>query len=370
MIRSATDRDRPGTLSTVTTIKKSEMKGNVKNITLIAHVEALENLHHPNILAVSQVFETNSVFHVVMQAAVGQGLHMLLRRGRLSEPLARDVVKQMVSALAHCHDSGIAHHALGATSVLLGGDLKTPYVRLAGLGATLIQDVDAGETPLLTGSEYMPPELLKKDDRKTDVEVGLPADMWAVGVLTLRMLTGLSFGQDGEKHGDFRMVVNASEIEEVWIGVSGEARRFVKMLLCSDPNRRMTAAGAKCHTWLSEAWVSLPRMGRRNTLGSGKDGPMCGLDVSDALKFARKMTSEAARSRCSKAESGEDWMGFGDDSGKVAGSSGRIGRIMQRKSEPSSESPKCIISVATEIGRRAGFDEDRTSAMCKDFRMM
>lgn len=119
-------------------------------------------------------------------AACGNLEHYVLQHWPLPERQVACIVRQVLTALAHCHRLGIAHRDLNPANVLL---VTPEIVRLADFGlAVSCQDPATGK-PLtcddyLGRESYLAPEVLRHSPY-------LPreADLWSIGCLSYFLLT-------------------------------------------------------------------------------------------------------------------------------------------------------------------------------------
>ncbi len=97
--------------------------------------------------------------------------------------------------------------------------------------------------------DYMAPEVLL--DRHGHDK---PVDMWAIGVITYALLCGrLPFKRDS--YVAFMVVVGEADYSftpaNIWDGVSGMAKDFIRRCLVRDPASRLTAHEALTPSFLS-----------------------------------------------------------------------------------------------------------------------
>jgi serine/threonine protein kinase len=86
-----------------------------------------------------------------------------------------------------------------------------------------------------------------------DEKYGPQVDLWSCGVIAYNLLTGqLPFSVN-----EVLQTFACGEVEVPypsawWASTSKEAIQFTKQLLCSDPQARVSAAGALCSPWLTQ----------------------------------------------------------------------------------------------------------------------
>lgn len=99
-------------------------------------ISIMKKISHPNIIAVKEVFATNSKIFIVMELVEGGELfEMLNRDGKMSEARARYYFNQLVEALLYCHAMNVCHRDLKPENILLdkAGNIKISDFGLASL---------------------------------------------------------------------------------------------------------------------------------------------------------------------------------------------------------------------------------------------
>ncbi|MEX1364476.1 MAG: protein kinase [Nannocystaceae bacterium] len=153
-------------------------------------------VNHPHVVAISDFGETEDghVFFV-MELLEGKDLHDLLEAERvLPWPRTREILLQVTSALHAAHQKDIIHRDIKPSNVFLAdvpsrGD--EDFVKVLDFGIAKLSGTTGKATAKLTSTDelfgtvaYMAPEMAngKNDDPRSDV--------YAVGVMMFRMLTG------------------------------------------------------------------------------------------------------------------------------------------------------------------------------------
>jgi predicted Ser/Thr protein kinase len=148
---------------------------------------ALARLNHPNIVAVYEFGQVNSLPYFIMEFVDGLNLRQLERAGRLSPREALNIVPQICEALQFAHDEGVVHRDIKPENILLD---KRGRVKIADFGIAKIMGQDpeprVAETQGAIGTpHYMAPEQVEKPET-----VDHRADIFSLGVVFYEMLTG------------------------------------------------------------------------------------------------------------------------------------------------------------------------------------
>ncbi len=156
---------------------------------------AASSIRHPNVVEIFDFGKLSSgCFYYVMERLEGEDLsHRLARKGRLTWPRARQLLLQLVRALAAAHEQGIIHRDIKPSNCFVvkstrRNDPETVKLLDFGIVKTL---AESSETAALTAANdvigtpsYMAPEQAMGGtiDGRTDI--------YALGVVMYQLLTG------------------------------------------------------------------------------------------------------------------------------------------------------------------------------------
>jgi serine/threonine protein kinase len=148
---------------------------------------AMAKLEHPHCASVLDVGVHGDRPYVVMDFVSGQNLKDLIAQGPQPIPRATEIVRQVLSGLAHAHELGIIHRDIKPANLVLSqkaglGD----HVKILDFGLARLHDTGQNlTTGLVVGTPaYMAPEQIR--GLKLDHRV----DLYACGVLLFELLTG------------------------------------------------------------------------------------------------------------------------------------------------------------------------------------
>ena len=149
-----------------------------------AEIESLMQLNHPNIIRLYDFFSQDYFFVLVLEYCSSGSLASEVKSVGMQYQRFVIVGRQIVSALNYCHDRKIAHHDIKLENILLDVNGK-PKLADFGLSAKIS---DGGLCTIFKGSlAYAAPELFQKKAYDP-----FKADIWALAVLFVYMLTGSS----------------------------------------------------------------------------------------------------------------------------------------------------------------------------------
>ncbi|MGK0190636.1 MAG: serine/threonine protein kinase [Verrucomicrobiales bacterium] len=150
---------------------------------------AMARMDHSSIVSVFDAGETaDGQLYFVMELVEGTDLESMIRTsGKLAQDNALAIVRDICEALDYAHDHGVIHRDIKPANILIS---RTGEIKVADFGLAKVEET-AGSL-LLTRSniamgtpDYAAPEILNPgtvaDQR---------ADIYAVGVMLYRMLTG------------------------------------------------------------------------------------------------------------------------------------------------------------------------------------
>lgn len=159
---------------------------------------AISRLSSPHTVMVYDFGRWGEVFYLVMELLEGEALDAALQReGPFPADRTTAIVLQMCDSLAEAHRQGIVHRDLKPENVMLLNNAPHPdFVKILDFGLAKVKDVDDPYTihsqkDIFGTPHYMSPEQIRA------AEVDGRSDVYAVGALIFRMLTGEQvFGQE------------------------------------------------------------------------------------------------------------------------------------------------------------------------------
>lgn len=242
----------------VKTIKKTKIQSSPDERRVQREITIAKLLNHNNIITVHDVLEKPNHIWIVMEyAAHGELYELLITNGALPSDVARDIFKQILSAVHHCHSFGVIHRDLKLENILVfdkhrklnytTGEEKTFYtIKLAdfGLANTVEHDDEDHLLRTFCGSLlYAAPEVVHGRPYN-----GPKVDAWALGVVLYALVYGAM---------PFEHTVQSVLLEQISKGdfyrhkKRHDAEDLIERLLCVDPIERGSVVDAIDSEWMN-----------------------------------------------------------------------------------------------------------------------
>ena len=241
-------------------------------------VDILRRADHPNILRLYEFYEDDRHYHLATEyVAGGELLDFIIKSKMLSEAIAANFMRQILSAVAYCHEHNIVHRDLKPENLLLDKESADATVKVIDFGTSAIYDQSKQLTQKYGTAYYIAPEVLRK-------EYNEKCDIWSCGVILYIFLSGRPpFG--GKNDRDILTKVQQGTVPwgPEWNKISEEAKRLIKKMLEYDPKHRYSAAQALQDPWI----ISKTSVGHSdNVIDSTSLDSLKGFRVEQKLQHA------------------------------------------------------------------------------------
>eukprot|EP00903_Cladosiphon_okamuranus_P005417 g5403.t1 len=317
----------------------------------LREVKSLKKLSHPNIVKLKEVIRENDELFFVFEFMEGNLFELMQDRGRtFPEPKIRNIMFQMMQAIAFMHKHGFFHRDIKPENTLIKGDT----VKVADFGLARETRSRPPYTDYVSTRWYRAPEVLMRSTHYNS-----PIDTWACGCIMAELFSmGALFPGTSEADQVYKICsVLGTPTAETWPeglklaaqmqfryppfvptplaqlipSASYEALALLTDLLQFDPYRRPTASQALKYTFFqANATLAAPVPSKSGARGEAEASQNLVRQPSLANAFSGGGASFSKASRLSIG---------GADSGGIGRPGGRSGRA--------SGSGKGLASVGT-----------------------
>lgn len=147
-----------------------------------AEARSMAKLNHANLIGIYDFGEADGMPYIVMEFVAGKSLYYSSYGKAIDQSTAVELIIGICRGLAHAHQAGIIHRDVKPANILLDPNAK-PKIGDFGLAAAADSDEEDG---LVYGTPgYAAPEILSNPKA-----IGVPSDIFAVGVILYELLTG------------------------------------------------------------------------------------------------------------------------------------------------------------------------------------
>ena len=239
-VRLAVHKDT-GQKRAIKTIEKESITKDMKERTkFFNEVDILRRADHPNIIKLYEFYEDEKHYHLVTEYVPGGELFdFIIKSKMLSENIAANFLKQILSAVAYCHEHNIVHRDLKPENLLMDKESVDATVKIIDFGTSAIFEEAKQLTQKYGTAYYIAPEVLRKQYNEK-------CDIWSCGVILYIFLCGRP-PFSGKNDKDILMKVqqgNVTMTGQEWVKVSQEAKSLVTKMLAYDPKLRYSAKQA------------------------------------------------------------------------------------------------------------------------------
>ncbi|CAE7234098.1 CPK2 [Symbiodinium pilosum] len=230
-----------------------------------AELEAMIHLHHPNVVKFYEHFEEESAIFLVTELCDG-GDFSELNHGIDDPQEVKLLIRDVVKALAYCHDHGVAHRDLKFENCLIKESIRDCKVgKVIDFGLSAIRSRGEDEHTWLNdqlGTRFfVAPEVIDKS-----IPYGCKCDCWSLGVMLYIILT-----DEHPCSPDAHKLETAALFGKILTGrvrsrplqeadVDHDAAELLYALLEKNPDARMDAQGALRSPWLANIQDSRPKL--------------------------------------------------------------------------------------------------------------
>mmetsp|Transcript_47911 Transcript_47911/g.113864 ORF Transcript_47911/g.113864 Transcript_47911/m.113864 type:complete len:612 (+) Transcript_47911:62-1897(+) len=214
-----------------------------------AEVTIQQELDHPNIVRLYEVFRDSRKFYLVMELCQGGELFdAIIAAGSFTEQKAATCMKQILGAIHYLHTKNFVHRDIKPENFLLQRKEENSPIKVIDFGLARRFQIGSSDRMLTKAGTpyYVAPQVLLPGgyDHKCDI--------WACGVLTYILLCGYP-PFSGNNDNEILKRVKAGKFEfpeEDWGVISSHGRDIVSKMLTFDPIARPAAEALLQHSWI------------------------------------------------------------------------------------------------------------------------
>ncbi|KAF7258648.1 hypothetical protein EG68_04204 [Paragonimus skrjabini miyazakii] len=206
----------------------------------------LANLRHENIVKLHEVFHRSDSVVLILDLVTGGELFARVAEcERLSEEEASNFVEQILYGVQHMHSLGVVHLDLKPENIMIE-DLASRKIKIIDFGLARVLNPNETFQDMAGTPEFCAPEIVNYDS------ITFATDMWAIGVITYILLTGISpFAGDSQME-TFQNILDCvvDYTREEIRDVTELAKDFIHRLLVRNPRKRATVNECLQHPWI------------------------------------------------------------------------------------------------------------------------
>ncbi|MEM9457640.1 MAG: protein kinase, partial [Myxococcota bacterium] len=160
----------------------------------LREAKSASKIRHRNVVEILDYGEAaGGLVYSVMEFLVGQDLQQLLAAQpdkRLPWPYACGLLVQIASGLKAAHGQGVIHRDIKPANCFLTDEDEEPVVKLVDFGIAKLEGSDRGHTLTGTAQVLGTPSYIAPEMVRTQNPASPQSDIYALGVVAYRMLTG------------------------------------------------------------------------------------------------------------------------------------------------------------------------------------
>ncbi len=206
-------------------------------------------VNHPNAVSVlDSGISTNSIAYLVMELLEGYALTKELEQGKYLTPWrCAEIIIPVCEALAVAHSNGLIHRDIKPDNIFLHQSPQGEIVKVVDFGiAKLVSDTQSFDLQTLTESGIVGTPTFIAPERLANKSYDGRADMYSIGVLLYRMLTGKLPFQSEDKNNVWAVALmhlkeEPKPIKELNQNIPEDVATIVMKLLAKEPEKRPTA---------------------------------------------------------------------------------------------------------------------------------
>ena len=223
-------------------LEKTKMTNCDDKKRLEREINILKKIHHPNIVKLFCVIETERQMYLIMEYIKGNELFQyILMKKKLEEEEACYFFLQIINCIDYLNRLKISHRDLKAENVIIEQNKKE--IKLIDFGLSNVYENNKLLSTACGSPIYAAPEMLSGKLYK-----GSTVDIWSAGILLYYMLCG---------HFPFEDISNEKLYKKILKGkfelpkfLSNNIKDLINKILVVNPQKRINIKDIKKHPWV------------------------------------------------------------------------------------------------------------------------
>ena len=223
-------------------LDKTKLKTPTDKTRLEREISILKHLHHPNIINLYQVINTNYTIYLIQEYVCGKELlsHIISKR-KLNESEACKYFQQIISGIEYMHRMCVAHRDIKPENILI---TFTKEIKIVDFGLSNTYKKGTFLSTACGSPCYAAPEMLEGKKYR-----GLSVDIWSCGTVLYMMLTGKLPFEDDDKVQLYKKIITGQYVLPEFL--SRNAKDLIRKMLQTNPCKRITLNDIKSHSWFN-----------------------------------------------------------------------------------------------------------------------
>ena len=240
-VRLGTNR-QTGEKVAIKILEKSKMTKFDEKIRLEREINILNKIHHPNIVKLFCVIETDRQIFIIMEYIKGNELFQyILVKKRLEEEEACYYFLQIINCIDYLNRIKISHRDLKAENIII--EQKSKEIKMIDFGLSNLYENSQLLSTACGSPIYAAPEMLEGKLYK-----GSTVDIWSAGIVLYYMLCGSFPFHDVSNDKLYKKILKGKF--EIPKSFSKNVKDLVGKILVVNPQKRISLKDIKKHPWV------------------------------------------------------------------------------------------------------------------------
>lgn len=250
-------------------VKVIDKKKVMTGVAVDREIDILKKLKHEFIVGLKDFYEDGNNYYLVMDLVTGGDLmDFVTQNGRIPEDAAREITRQVLTAVEYVHSRGISHRDIKPDNILIAQD-EPVVVKVSDFGLAKISKSGSQLRTFCGTLAYLAPEIMAKKHAESNgpIMYSNKVDIWSVGCMLYVILTSYLPFNNRTQQELYKSVMSGRFAEEPLVEseVSKDCIDFLRAVLTVDPAKRPSAAESLKHKWFGDITYDTESYGREST---------------------------------------------------------------------------------------------------------